>query len=270
MDHLLRHLAPITPDGWKQIEEEATRTLKTTLAGRKMVDFQGPLGWTCDSVQTGRSTSLKKTPRKGVSGRLRQVQPLAELRVPFTLSLAELESISRGAEDADLGPVVEAARAIALAEDAAVFHGWPEAGIEGVCSHAKAGPVGLTTDYLKYPAAVTEALKRLREAGVGGPYGIALGPRCYKGLQETTHDGYPVMEHVRQLVEGPLIWAPAVDGAAVLSLRGGDFVIAVGQDLSIGYSGMEGDRVNLYIEESFTFRNLTPEAGVPLVYGRGG
>lgn len=268
MDHLLRHLAPTTSEGWSEIEEEASRTLKTTLAGRKLVDFRGPHGWACDSVQTGRSKALKKTPQKTVGGRLREVQPMAELRVAFTLSLAELQSISRGAEDADLNPVVEAARAIALAEDGAIFHGWPEAGIEGICSHASAGPVSLSTDYLKYPAAVTEALKRLRDAGVGGPYAIALGPRCYKGLQETTHDGYPVMEHVRQLVGGPIVWAPAVDGAAVLSVRGGDFALSVGQDLSIGYTGMSGDEVHLYIEESFTFRNLTPEAAVPLVYGR--
>jgi len=268
MDHLLRHLAPITEDAWAEIEEDTSRTLKTTLAGRKLVDFQGPLGWACDSVQTGRSKALKKTPQKAVKGRLREVQPMCELRVPFTLSLSELESISRGAEDAELGPVIEAARAIAMAEDAAIFHGFAEAGIVGICDGAEAGPVSLSTDYLKYPAAVTEALKHLREAGVGGPYGLALGPRCYKGLQETTSDGYPVMEHVRKLVDGPLIWAPAVDGAAVVSLRGGDFVLAVGQDLSIGYTSMEGDKVNLYIEESFTFRNLTPEAGVPLVYGK--
>ncbi|MDX1711379.1 MAG: family 1 encapsulin nanocompartment shell protein [Rhodovibrionaceae bacterium] len=268
MNHLLRHLAPITEEAWAEIEEDATRALKTTLAGRKLVDFKGPLGWDCDSVQTGRSKALKKAPQKSVKGRLREVQPLCELRVAFTLSLSELESISRGAEDAELGPVIDAARAIAMAEDAAIFHGFAEAGIVGICDGAEAGPVSLSTDYLKYPTAVTEALRLLREAGVGGPYGIALGPRCFKGLQETTRDGYPVMDHVRQLVDGPLVWAPAVDGAVVMSLRGGDYELSVGQDLSIGYTSMEGDKVNLYIEESFTFRNLTPEAGVPLVYGK--
>ncbi len=137
-------------------------------------------------------------------------------------------------------PVIDQQLREYLFKDGPIFYGWLEAAIDGICSHA----------------------------GAGGPYAIALGPRCYKGLQETTHDGYPVMEHVRQLVGGPIVWAPAVDGAAVLSVRGGDFALSVGQDLSAGYTGMSGDQVHLYIEESFTFRNLTPEAAVPLVYGR--
>jgi uncharacterized linocin/CFP29 family protein len=30
--------------------------------------------------------------------------------------------------------------------------------------------------------------------------------------------GYPVLNVVRKLVDGPLVWAPAVNGAVVLSL----------------------------------------------------
>ena len=60
------------------------------------------------------------------------------------------------------------------------------------------------------------------------------------------------------------MWAPGVDGAVVVSQRGGDFVLEVGEDLSIGYERHDADSVALYIQESFTFRVLTREAAVAL------
>ncbi len=267
MDDLLRELAPISAEAWEEIETEARRTLEATLAGRKIVDFKGPLGWQACAIDNGRHKALDKAPAKGVEARLRQPQPLVEFRIPFTLSRRELEAVSRGAADPDLDPVREAAHRIALAEDGAVFHGYAAGGIEGVGQAAKGWAETLTTDYTKYPGTVAKALHTLRGAGVGGPYAIALGPRCYTGLSRTTTDaGFPVMDHVRDLLDGPLISAPGVDGAMVMSLRGGDFELHVGRDFSIGYLAHDRDTVELYIEESFTFRTLGPEAAVPLVY----
>jgi uncharacterized linocin/CFP29 family protein len=55
-------------------------------------------------------------------------------------------------------------------------------------------------------------------------------------------------------------------GAAVLSQRGGDFELIVGQDFSIGYLEHSATMVRLYLQETFTFRVLSPEAAIPLVY----
>ena len=57
---------------------------------------------------------------------------------------------------------------------------------------------------------------------------------------------------------------PGVDGAVVLSLRGGDFFFASGQDLSVGYERSDESYVHLYLEESFSFRVATAEAAVVL------
>ena len=69
---------------------------------------------------------------------------------------------------------------------------------------------------------------------------------------------------MRKIVEGPIVWAPGVNGAVVLSLRGGDFVFDSGQDVSIGYDSHDADVVRLYLEESFSFHVATPEAAVAL------
>jgi uncharacterized linocin/CFP29 family protein len=267
MNHLLRELAPISTAGWQEIEKEAARTLKTTLAARRLVDFVGPQGWNASAVGLGRSDSIAPPIENNrIRARLRKVLPLVELRVPFEMSLADLDDVERGAEDPDTDAVIAAARAIAMAEDRAVFHGFAAAGIRGICEAQAEEGVPIGGDYETFPSVVATALNRLRDEGVDGPYAIALGEECYKGVSDTTHGGYPVLEHVRHLVDGPLAWAPGLDGAVVLSMRGEDFQLTVGEDFSIGYLGHDNDKVRLYIEESFTFWLLSAQAAIPLVH----
>jgi uncharacterized linocin/CFP29 family protein len=204
-----------------------------------------------------------------VAARRRTLQPLIEIRVPFELARDEVEAIARGARDGDLQPVIDAARIAALAEDGCIFYGYPAGQITGICEAAAGDTLALTSDYTRYPDVVAEAVNRLRQASVDGPYAIVLGPRCYTGLTRTRDGGYPVIEHVRRLVEGPVVWAPAADGAMVVSLRGGDFELSIGQDFSIGYLDHSANAIHLYVQESFTFLVNTPEAAIPLSYGAG-
>ena len=65
-------------------------------------------------------------------------------------------------------------------------------------------------------------------------------------------------------MDGEIIWAPAIAGAFVLTTRGGDFGLHIGQDVSIGYSSHTDAIVRLYLQETFTFLLLTSEAAVAL------
>lgn len=269
MDNLLRELAPIPAAAWSEIEEEARETIKITLAARRIVDFTGPLGWDTNAIDLGRVQSLPESPGPGIEGRVRSAQPLVEMRIPFELSRDELDAAARGAKDPDLGPLQEAARQIAMAEDRAVFHQYEAGQIQGINAAAASQALTITTDYLQYPSVVAEAVSRLRLNGIAGPYAIALGPKCYTGLSQTmTPSGYTTLHLLEQLIDGPIVNAPAVDGASVVSMRGGDFELVVGQDFSIGYLEHTRDTVTLYLQESFTFRTITPEAAIPLVYGK--
>ena len=266
MNHLTKELAPVTDAAWAQIDEEAERSLKHVLAGRRLLDVTGPLGWTESSVDLGRIDTLSSAPRDGVDAATRQVQPLVEFRTRFSLAHAELEAAERGAQ-LDLQPVIDASRTAALAEDGAIFHGYAAAGISGLAPASTHAPVTISKDYNRYPEHVAKAVAALRAADIAGPYAIALGARCFTGVTETTeHGGYPVFEHLRQILGGPVVWAPAVNGAVVVSLRGGDFELTLGQDFSIGYLSHDGTSVQLYLEESFTLVNHSPEAAVALVY----
>jgi uncharacterized linocin/CFP29 family protein len=265
MNHLLRELAPIPAPAWSMIEDEAKRALKLKLAARKLVDFVGPLGWEASAVSLGRTEAVQGP---GVEARVRKVLPLVELRVPFQVTREALEAAGRGAKDPDLDAVRNAGSAAAVAEDRVVFHGLAAGAIVGIMEAAAGTGLALSDDFTAYPGIVAEATNRLRTAGVGGPYAIALGPRCYTGLTKTTRDGFPVIEHVRRILDGPVVWAPGIDGAVVLSQRGGDFELTVGEDFAIGYLEHSASAVTLYLQESMTFRVLAPEAAVPLRYAK--
>ena len=269
-NHLFRDRAPITEAGWQEIEQEARRTLRALLAARRVVDFKGPLGWGASDVELGRADPIASPPGgENVRALLRRIQPLVELRIPFEVTRAELDAIDRGARDPDLDAVTAAAREIAIAEDRIIFHGYKAAQIAGICEAQQSQAVALGTSHADYPDAVAAALKKLRDEGVEGPFAVVLSEQLYEDLTSRTDGGYPILSHVQRLIDGEVHAAPGLEGGLVISLRGGDFELTVGQDFSIGYLDHDAERVRLYIEESFTFLVLSPQAAIPLTPGDG-
>src|SRR5699024_4185784 len=205
MNHLNRELAPITQAGWDEIETEARQTLARMLCGRKLFDFKGPHGWQHAAVNLGKVKRVNKPPVASARVQQRIVQPLVEVRIPFEMARDELEAAARGAPDIDVDNVAAAAREAAMMEEHALFNGYAAAGITGVMQVAEHEPIMIGEDYTHYPDLVAEACEQLRDTGVDGPYAVALGPRCFTELARLTDQGYPVMAHVRRLVNGPLV-----------------------------------------------------------------
>jgi uncharacterized linocin/CFP29 family protein len=264
---LLRDHAPITGAGWALLDDEARQHLVAALAARRLVDFSGPHGWEHSATSLGRVEALPDAPCPGVTALRRTVLPLAEVRAPFTVSREELRAGDRGAEDVDLAALDAAARNMAVAENKAVFHGWPAAGIRGIADSSPHPRLPRGTDFDRYPSHVAKAVELLLQSGIAGPYGLALGTQDYTGVIETAeHGGYPLFDHLRKILGGgPIVWSPGVEGAVVLSQRGGDFLFDCGQDLAVGYDHHDADVVHLYLVESFSFRVASPEAAVALV-----
>jgi uncharacterized linocin/CFP29 family protein len=264
--HLLRSHAPISGAGWEEIDQEAREHLLVALAARRLVDFSGPHGWEYSATNLGRTEPLAETPCPGVTGLRRRVLPLAEVRADFTVSRDELRAGDRGAEDVDLDELDRAARNLAVAENKAILHGWPQAGMQGITEASPHDPIPRGDDFNDYPRPVASAVETLLQCGVSGPYGLALGTDDYTNVIETAeHGGYPLFDHLRQILQGPIVWSPGVDGAVVISQRGGDFLMESGQDLAVGYDHHDAENVHLYLVESFSFRVATPEAAVALV-----
>lgn len=263
MNNLYRELAPISDAAWTQIEQEASRTLKRHLTARRVVDVDGPKGLDFSAVGTGHVQKIQ-APGDGILAMQREVREVVELRVPFELTRQAIDDVERGAEDSDWSPVKDAARKIAFAEDSAVFEGYASAGIRGIRQCSSNQLLKLPSNVKGYPDVVAQAVSQLRLAGVNGPYSFVLGAEQYTSASGGSDEGYPVLQHIRRLIGGEIIWAPAIKGGFVLTTRGGDFKLSVGQDISIGYFDHSETIVRLYLQESFTFRVLTTEAAVPL------
>lgn len=263
MNNLHRHLAPISSAAWAQIEDEASRTIRRHLAGRRVVDTSEPKGLAFAGVGTGRGAVID-APGHGIRALRREVLPLVELRVPFTLSRAEIDAVERGSLDSDWQPVKDAARQIAFAEDHAIFEGYAAAGIPGIRNGTSNVHLKLPAQAKDYPHVIAEALNALRLAGVNGPYSVVLGAQAFVNVSGGDDDGYPVIKHIESMIDGKIVWAPAIEGAFVVSMRGGDLALDIGQDFSIGYLSHSADTVELYFQESFVFRVLTSEATVAI------
>ena len=263
MNNLHRELAPISDGAWAQIQEETTRTLKRHLAGRRVVDMHGPAGTSLSGVGTGHLLTVS-APGAGVVARQREVKALVELRVPFELQRQTIDDVDRGANDSDWQPAKDAARKLAYAEDGAIFEGYAAAGIVGIRQGTSNPKMTLPSDVREYPEAIAQGLSRLRLVGVNGPYAVLLDADVYTALAETSDQGYPVLDHVKRLVDDKIIWAPAIHGAFVVTTRGGDFDLHIGQDVSIGYLNHTDTTVGLYLQETFSFLMLTAEAAIAL------
>ena len=264
MNHLLRDVAPVPEAAWAAIEDEARTRLLTYLVARKLVDFQGPHGWTHSATNLGRVRSIAG-PADGIRAMQREVLPLVELRVPFSVSRATVDDASRGAERLDLDELEAAVRTLGEAENALVFHGYAGAGMAGITDESSHDPLALPANLETYPTTVAKAVNVLRISGIDGPYGLAIGPSGYTAIIESTErGGLLLLDHLRQILDGPVVWAPGVEGAVVLSLRGGDFALDCGEDLSMGYLAHDADSVQLYLEESISFHVVEPDAAVTL------
>jgi uncharacterized linocin/CFP29 family protein len=266
VDLLKRSIAPITQAGWDEIDDAAMRVFKSLLSARTLVDFDGPHGWDYAAVNQGRLKLGQKEGKHGVPWGTREVLPLIELRVPFTLNQMEIDNASRGCKRLDVSAVEEAAQKVAMFEEEAIYKGFSDGQIQGIINDVEHKPVKLGTDAESFPQSVADAVKTLKLAGIEGSFALVLGRDSYYTLMHAgSKSGYPPHLIVKQLLgEGPIVWSPALEGGLVLATRGGDFEQVVGQDLAIGYASHNREEVELFITESFTFRVIEPAAGIEL------
>jgi uncharacterized linocin/CFP29 family protein len=264
VDILRRSLAPVTDAAWGQVDAQAAQIIRGNLSGRLVVDFNGPHGWELGAVNLGRVDISGKRSVGRVQWGTREVLPLVETRVPFTLGLMELDSISRGAKNPDLDALEKASEAAAAFEEKAVYHGFTQAGVEGIMPSSPHKPIPMTRKASDYQAVVERAVVAIEKHGIGGPFDLVLGAGPFELLMAGDQRGYPLRKRIEEVIRGEIRWSPALKGGIVISRRGGDYEFTLGQDFSIGYYGHDKDNVDLYITESFTFRVLEPRAAIEL------
>lgn len=255
-----RKAAPVSDRVWAQIDENVRRAAVHVLAGRRVADFEGPRGW--DHVAT-RLGTLR--PAEGVRGRgnarlaVPEVTLLTEIRVDFALPWSAIESFERGGPALDTAEAEAAARDVAETEDLLVLYG--EQG--GFLTSDKSPRLGLG-DWAQAGQAVADLMAgvdTLDRSGIAGPYAAVLDPQRFHEFWQAQASGcgYPASEQVKERIQG-VYRSAVIRGGAVFSCRGGDFVITVGGDLSVGYRWHDLDALHLFCVESVAAQLLTPDA----------
>jgi uncharacterized linocin/CFP29 family protein len=256
--------SPLTDEAWKSLEQTVRQTLTARLTARKVVDVEGPYGLDHAAVNLGRLEETKSAGK--VNYALRKVQPLLEVRVPFELSLWEVDNLARGASDVDLDPAIHAALDLADFEERAIYEGFDPGHIRGLSSAKTHPPLTLAGDSGAVVNATATAVQKLRSGGVSGPYALVLPNERHAALVADVST-YPPRKRIEAMLEGGPILSAGYDSARfgfLVSLRGGDVELCLGQDVTLGFDHSDAETVKLYLTESFTARVLGPEAVVIL------
>jgi uncharacterized linocin/CFP29 family protein len=256
MDILRQSLAPITDEAWDEINKQSKNVFNSVLSARRFVDIEGPKGWDFEAVSLGRlevGSEKKGSVRYGIN----KVLPLIESRVSFELDMWELDNAVRGAVDLNLEPMEEAARKIAGFEENVIYNGFNKSGVKGLKTSGVHKPVKYPDNVEELPKVIAEMISQFVKSSVEGPYSLVLSTEKWEALSSHI-SGYPLKKVVKDLLEGKIILNPSSKDSFLVSERGGDFSLTLGQDLSIGYESHDTKNVQLYFTESFTFRVIDP------------
>jgi uncharacterized linocin/CFP29 family protein len=260
MDCLRRGYAPLSEGVWKAVDEAVVTAAKQELAARRVADFEGPKGWqhVAEPLGTTRPTSPACP---GVTCAVPDVVLLAEIRADFTLPWAAIDAFARGARAMDTAPAEEAARNVALAEDRLAFHGGP--GSTGFLTDGDVSRVGLGDweDPARVAADLLAAVSALDRRGVGGPYAAVLEPaRFFAYLRAAAERRLSTeADRLEGLIAG-IHRSAVLEGGALFSLRGGDVLLTVGGDLTVGYRWHDAGGVYLFCVETIGAHLLNPAA----------
>lgn len=259
MDILRRSLAPISQDAWNEIEEQAKIVLTNVLTARKFVDVDGPHGIDHAAVNLGRLELPEGQKEDEVRFGINRVQPLMETRKSFKLDIWELDNAVRGAEDVDLEGLENAAKQIAEFEENAIYNGFDKSCIKGLNSASDHETMTFPEEDKKILKTIADAINKMKESSVEGPFTLVLGTEKWQKIM-VHGGGYPLYKQVQDLMGGEIILNPSIKEGYLLSTRGGDFKLTLGQDFSIGYESHNEKEVQLFLTESFTFQVLEPAA----------
>ncbi|KUK23348.1 MAG: encapsulin [Synergistetes bacterium] len=265
MDFLRRNISPLTAKQWEEIDKRAKEVFSTQLHGRAVVDVVGPFGWEYAAHPTGEIELLSKED-DAVKFGLRKALPLVELKSYFYLDLNELDKLERGQPAIDLSALEEAVRNVAVFEDGAIFEGCEQSGIKGFLAYKEERSIPSSTTEEEFLESLYKAMANFSLNGISGPYTLVINiDKWVEIVKASKH--YPIHKKVEDILKGgKVLLTPRISDGLLVSERGGDFELILGQDLSIGYEATEGSKVKLFITETFTFRIITPEALIHLKF----
>lgn len=261
MNILKKSIAPITDNAWEEITDQTKEILRNYLTARNFVDIDGPNGLKQGGVSTGRLIVPGDQSNEGINYGIREYLPMVEVRKPFELDLWELDNIERGAKDVDLTPLEDAVKEVANFEEKAIYQGFEPANITGLEQAAENDVVPIPSGTNAFLKEIGNQIIRLNREAVEGPYTLIISETEWLEMVKLS-EGYPIQKQLKEILGGKVIINPSNEKTFLVSERGEDYELVLGQDITLGYDSHTTKTVKLYLSSSFTFRVLSPEAVV--------
>jgi uncharacterized linocin/CFP29 family protein len=259
MDILRRASAPLSDRTWQELERAVGMTARHLMAARRVATFDGPRGW--DYVASPLGTISPCHPPQGQDALvcMPDVVLLTQIRADFSVPWPTIEVFERGGPALDTDAAEKAARTVALAEDRIALYGDPVG--SGFLSqksptselHSWAEPRTIVSDLMR-------ARGVLDQLSIPGPYEAVLSVPRYLAYLSAYDGGNPVRHYLEPFIAGVHRSVVMPEGGALFSSRGGDFILTVGGDLSVGYRHHDQESVHLFCLETMTAQAITPEA----------
>lgn len=256
MDMFKRDLAPLTAEGWSEIEKRAKEVLLSRLTARKVVNVQGPKGLDVTSVNEGRLTLCDDG---DVKAGVYTVKPLIEARVRFSLNRWEVDNLARGAKDIDFDSLDAAVEKLALFEENAIYNSYAAGAIKGLKESSAHKALAFGDNNNDILTSLTKAVMTLGKDHINGPYSLVVGVDAWIALHKEGH-GMPLIERVEQMLGSKVVLATSIDGAILVPYDSEHLELTIGQDFALGYESHDTKELTLFATESFTFRVLEPKA----------
>ena len=256
MDMFKRDLAPLTAEGWSEIEKRATEVLLSRLTARKVVNVQGPKGLEFTAVNEGRLTLCDDG---DVKAGIYTLKPLTEARVRFTLNRWEVDNLARGAKDIDFDSLDAAVEKLATFEENAIYNSYAAGGIKGLKESSGHKTLTLGNNTADILTSLTKGVMELEKGHINGPYSLIVGTEGWIALHKEGQ-GMPLIERVERILGSKVVFASSVEGAILVPYDSDDLELTIGQDFALGYESHDTKELTLFATESFTFRVLEPKA----------
>lgn len=260
LDVLRRGFAPLSDHVWKALDEAVVQSARHVMTARRVGDFDGPHGWEHLGARVGTMRPCAM-PETKAAVCIPDVVILGEIRADFSLPWSAIEVFDRGAPSLDTATAETAAREVATAEDVLLYYGEPTGTGFLASRHSPRVQIGDWAKPGRLLHDVLRAVEALDTAGIPGPYEAVLRPESYYAYLSSAADGgYPAARQLERVLRRVHRAAVLREAGAVFAMRGGDFIVTVGGDLSVGYRQHDRDAVHLTCVETIAAQTVTPEA----------
>lgn len=246
---------------WSVIESEISEYLSKRLTLRSTVDFKDQYSFETDAIATKNLKQVSST--DGLEVSTREPIRMLEVKKSFVVPTQVIEDIKRDKEDFDNSILTKAVNSFAAVENDTILNGNKKANIEGILTNVENKLSAKNTKEIL--ACVAKSLGIFNENFVDGSFKLIISSGTLAKLYTESFDGMSLKSKIDEILGANAIVINqdiGDDKALILSQRGGDFEFYSGLDVSLGFEKDTDKGVELFLLQTFAFRNISPEAAV--------